>query len=131
MTAQQEFFMALKEALIQKKYDVYDSMLPPDTTPYPFIYLAGSWHNPTDIKRGDLGMITQIVQVWGTPQMRGTISAMCADVLATAKAIETTTNYAYKVRLNETEQQILKDNTTTTPLMQGYTSLRVAYSRRT
>lgn len=130
MTAQQEFFMALKEALIQNGYDVFDSMLPPDTTPYPFIYLAGSWQNPVDIKRGDLGRITQIVQVWGTAQMRGTIDALNEAVLNTAKAIEHTSNYAYKVRLNETEQQIINDNTTNTPLMQGYTSLKVAYSRR-
>lgn len=130
MTAQQEYFMALKEALIQKGYDVYDSMLPPANTPYPFIYLAGSWHNPADIKRGYLGSITQIVQVWGTAQQRGTISTLCGEVLATATAIEHTEHYAYKVRLNETEQQILNDNTTNTPLMQGFTSLRVAYSRR-
>ena len=130
MTAQQEYFMALKKALADKGYDVYDSVLPPDRTPYPFIYLAGSWQNPTDIKRGNLGRITQIVQVWGTAQMRGTISHLCGEVLNTATAIKETDHYAFEVRLNETEQQILNDNTTTTPLMQGYTSLRVAYSRR-
>lgn len=122
--------MALKEALIQEGYSVYDSMLPPERTPYPFIYLSGSWHDPSDIKRGDLGRITQVIQVWGTAQMRGTISTLCGAVLDIAKTIETTANYTYRVRLNETEQQILNDNTTKTPLMQGYTSLRVAYSRR-
>lgn len=130
MTEQQEYFMALRTALKEKGYSVFDGALPPDSTPYPFIYLAGSWHNPTDIKRGTLGMITQVVQVWGTYKMRGTISAICEDVLDTAKSIETTDHYAYKVRLNETEQQIINDDTTNTPLMQGYTSLRVAYSRR-
>lgn len=130
MTEQQEYFMALRKALKEKGYKVYDGALPPENTPYPFIYLAGSWHNPTDIKRGTLGMITQVVQVWGTYKMRGTISAICEDVLDTAKSIKTTDNYAYQVRLNETEQQIINDDTTNTPLMQGYTSLRVAYSRR-
>ena len=130
MTAQQEFFMALKQALKNKGYRVLDGALPPENTPYPFIYLAGSWNNPTDIKRGDLGRITQIVQVWGTYKMRGTISAMSEEVLKTARAIQTTDTFAYRVRLNETEQQILEDNTTNTPLMQGYTSLRVQYSRR-
>ena len=130
MTEQQEYFMALRTALKAKGYRVYDGALPPDNTPYPFIYLAGSWHNPTDIKRGDLGRITQVVQVWGTYKMRGTISEICDDVLKVARTIEYTDNYAYKVRLNETEQQILNDDTTNTPLMQGYTALRVAYSRR-
>lgn len=130
MTAQQEYFMALRSALIQKGYAVYDSVLPPEHTPYPFVYLAGSWNNPQDIKTGDIGKITQIVQVWGTAKMRGTISAMCEAVLDTAKTIKTTEHYAFHIRANETEQQILNDDTTNTPLMQGYTSLRVAYSRR-
>lgn len=130
MTAQQEFFMALKKALTDDGYSVYDSQLPPASTPYPFIYLAGSWENPQDIKKGYIGKITQVIQVWGTAQQRGTISQLCEVVLAKACSVTETTNFAYKVRLNETEQQILNDNTTTTPLMQGYTSLRVAYSRK-
>lgn len=130
MTAQQEYFMALKKALQDQGYSVYDSVLPPASTPYPFIYLAGSWHNPQDIKSGYIGKITQLVQVWGTAQQRGTISNLCGVVLATASAVTETTHYSYKVRLNETEQQILHDNTTNTPLMQGYTSLKVAYSRK-
>ena len=130
MTAQQEYFMALRSALKGLGYDVYDSVLPPDNTPYPFVYLAGSWNNPQDIKTGDIGKLTQIVQVWGTAKMRGTISGMCEAVLATAKTIKETEHFAYHIRANETEQQILNDDTTTTPLMQGYTSLRVAYSRR-
>jgi len=130
MKAQQEYFMALKAELIKKGYSIYDGALPPENTPYPFIYLAGSWSNPLDLKRGNIGKITQVVQVWGTYKMRGTISTMCEDVLNTARTIEQTDHFAYMVRLNETEQQILEDNTTGTPLMQGFTSLRVAYSRR-
>lgn len=130
MIAQQEFFMALKKALQDDGYSVYDSVLPPANTPYPFIYLAGSWENPNDIKSGYIGTITQIVQVWGTAQMRGSISNLLEVVLAKAHSIDHTTNFAFKVRLNETEQQILNDNTTTTPLMQGYTSLKVSYSRK-
>ena len=130
MTPQQEYFMALKADLIEQGLDVYDNQLPPAETPYPFIYLAGSWQNPTDIKAGALGTITQIVQVWGTANMRGTIDELCEKVLKTAYAIKRTKTYAFAVRLNETEQQILNDNTTTTPLMQGYTSIKVAYSRR-
>ena len=130
MTAQQEYFMALKIALIEHGYDVYDDVLPPENTPYPFIYLAGSWNNPKDIKAGVLGKITQLVQVWGTAKMRGTIDKICEDVLRIAYSIKQTKTYAYSVRLNETEQQILNDNTTKTPLMQGYNSIKVAYSRR-
>lgn len=129
MIAQQEYFMALKERLIERGYTVYDNQLPPEGTPYPFIYLAGSWQNPQDIKYGDLGLLTQIVQVWGKATQRGTISRISADVLDAARVV-TTEHYSYKVRLNDTEQQILDDNSTGKPLMQGYTSLRVSYSRR-
>lgn len=129
MIAQQEYFMALKQALIDAGYSVYDNQLPPNNTPYPFVYLAGSWQNPQDIKAGDIGMLTQIVQVWGTANQRGTLSRIASNILAIAKTVQGD-NYAYKVRLNETEQQILDDNTTSTPLMQAYTSLRVSYSRR-
>ena len=130
MNAQQEYFMALKAKLEERGYTVYDSQLPPNNTPYPFIYLAGSWSNPTDIKSGSIGTITQIVQVWGTAKMRGTITDLCAIVLDTANKIERTAHFAYAVRHNLTEQQILNDNTTETPLMQGYNSIKVAYSRR-
>lgn len=130
MTPQQEYFMALKAELIKQGYDVYDNQLPPNNTPYPFIYLAGAWTNPTDIKAGVIGSITQIVQVWGTADMRGTIDRLNGNVLQTAYKIKHTDNYAFSVRLNETEQQILNDDTTSVPLMQGYTTLKVTYSRR-
>lgn len=129
MIAQQEYFMALKQALIDAGYSVYDNQLPPNNTPYPFVYLAGSWQNPQDIKAGDIGMLTQIVQVWGTANQRGTLSSIASNILAIAKTVQGE-HYSYTVRLNETEQQILDDNTTSTPLMQAYTSLRVSYSRR-
>ena len=129
MKAQQKFFMALKKALQQQGYDVYDNALPPEGTPYPFVYLAGTTDNPSDVKLQEAGMLTQIVQVWGRATQRGTISEMSDTVLQVARGIQTA-DYAYAVRMNETEQRILNDNTTKTPLMQGYTSLRVSYSRR-
>ena len=37
---QQEIFTAIKLDLERKGYKVFDGMLPPDKTPYPFIYLG-------------------------------------------------------------------------------------------
>ena len=130
MSAQQEFFMALKQALITKGYSVYDNGLPPESTPYPFVYLAGSTVDSYGLaKAQEAGYITQIVQVWGRAEMRGTISNICQAVLETARTLTESTNYAFALQ-SDSQQQILNDNTTKTPLMQGYSSIRVFFSRK-
>ena len=42
MDPQQELFAALLLALRKQGYDVYDGALPPEDTPYPFLYLGDS-----------------------------------------------------------------------------------------
>ena len=42
MDPQQELFTELLLKLKELGYDVYDTFLPPEDTPYPFIYLADS-----------------------------------------------------------------------------------------
>lgn len=128
--AQQEYFMALKQALIEQGYDVYDNQLPPNNTPYPFIYLAGTNVTGYGAKAQYAGYLTQIVQVWGTADMRGTISDIALAIHETARTLAETAHYAFNLIPSETEQRILNDNTTKTPLMQSYNSLRVFFSRR-
>ena len=41
MDAQQELFIALRNSIAQE-YSVYDGYMPPEDTPYPFVYLADS-----------------------------------------------------------------------------------------
>lgn len=130
MDAQQSFFTALKLSLEASGFDVYDSELPPDGTPYPFIYLAGSTQGFYPAKGQEAGTITQIVQVWGRAEERGSISALARAVIEQANQVTSTDDYSYILQLNETETQILEDNTTTTPLMQAYISMSVFYSRR-
>ena len=130
MDAQQEYFTALKLALIEQGYDVYDNHLPPDNTPYPFIYLADSTQTGMGAKAEFAGYIRQIVQVWGTADQRGTISSIGMAVRETARKLRQTEHYAFNLIPSETEQRMLNDNTTKTPLMQSYNSLRVFFSRR-
>ena len=40
MDPQQEIFSELFKRIKEDGYDVYDGFLPPDNTPYPFVYLA-------------------------------------------------------------------------------------------
>lgn len=42
MDPQQELFTKLLTEIKALGYDVYDGFLPPDGTPYPFVYLADS-----------------------------------------------------------------------------------------
>ena len=128
MNAQQELFMAVKAKLQSLGYSVYDNMLPPDGTPYPFIYLAETRQTQYNAKRQDAGYITFVIQVWGKSTMRGTISEICGNVIEAVRTLGQTANYGYT--LQEREQRIIHDNTTKTPLMQGYNSLTVFYSMR-
>lgn len=128
MNAQQEFFMAVKAKLQALGYDVYDNMLPPEGTPYPFIYLAETRQTQFDAKAQDAGNIVLILQVWGKATMRGTISKICQEAVEAVRTLDATNNYGYILR--EREQRIIPDNTTKTPLMQGYNLLTVFYSRR-
>lgn len=128
MNAQQEFFMAVKAKLESLGYDVYDNMLPPEGTPYPFIYLAETTEMQFNAKMQHAGYIRLVVQVWGRATQRGTISDIGDKVREAVRSLTETDNYGYN--LQEYEQRILNDNTTKTPLMQCYNSLRVFFSRR-
>ena len=130
MDAQQELFTALKLALEYAEIDVYDTQLPPDGVPYPFVYLAGTTQTFFPAKGQESGYITQIIQVWGRADQRGSISALARSVIGIAMGVEQSTNYGFIVRLSDTETQIMDDNTTSTPLMQAYISLSVFFSRR-
>ena len=83
MDSQQELFTALKvqleKALKSKGINVYDTFLPSEGTPYPYVYIGSSqlvddYGNKTMI----LGNITQVVDVWhNNPRKRGELSKLC------------------------------------------------------
>ena len=75
---QQAFFTRLRVE-IEKKYRgrVYDGHLPPDGTPYPFIYLADSMMVDVPTKSGYIARITQTIRVYSNQvDQRGDLSAM-------------------------------------------------------
>lgn len=125
MQAQQELFTYFKTAL-----SAYDGYLPPQNTAYPFYYIADTRMQYGSSKSQDYGYITIIVHVWhDNPKQRGTVSDMMVNIMDVAGSLEETTNYKWSLIRNETEQQILADNTTTPPLVHGWSSLRFSYSR--
>lgn len=115
---QQELFIAIKLALEALGYDVYDGFLPPEDTPYPFIYLGDFQQIDDANKSAVFGDVYPTIHVWSnTPNQRGTVSKMLLDIKTVCRKIEHTTNFAWSLR--DVNQRILADNTTKTPLLHG------------
>ena len=127
MDAQQELFTRLKISLESKGYSVYDGTLPPDGTPYPFIYLGDFSQDETENKSAVMGTVNATIHIWSnTPKNRGTVSAMISDVKAVCRGIEHTDNHAWLCR--NTTQMIIPDNTTNTPLLHGVVQVVYKFS---
>lgn len=126
MTAQQELFTYFKTQL-----NAYDGQLPPQGTQYPFYYLADTRQQFGSAKSNDYGYVTLVVHVWhNDDKQRGTVSVMMNNIIGMAGSLKETSTYKWSLIRNETEQQILADNTTNPPLMHGWSSLRFSYSKK-
>ena len=129
MDPQQELFTALRAALIERGYDVYDGALPPDETPYPFLYLGESRQRDEENKSAIFGRVYQTVHVWhDSPRRRGTVSGMLADIKGAARGLRYTEQFAWCV--SGVEQRILADTSTKTPLLHGVLELEFRFSGR-
>ena len=99
MDSQQELFSALlvqlKKELKSKEISVYDTFLPCEGTPYPYVYIGSSqlvddYGNKTMI----LGTITQVVDVWhNNPMKRGELSEIMQIIKKVARQINHTNNF--------------------------------------
>ena len=126
MQAQQELFTYFKTQL-----NAYDGQLPPRGTTYPFYYIADTRQQYGSAKSHDYGYVTLIVHIWHNDEkQRGTVSEMMQNVMTKVGQLDETTNFKWSLIRNETEQQILADNTTQPPLMHGWSSLRFSYSKK-
>lgn len=116
MDPQQELFIKLKTAIEALGYSVYDGFLPPDGTPYPFVYLGDCNLIDSANKSAVFGTVTQTIHVWHSdPHKRGTVSGMLLAIKKVCRAVNHTTNFAWCVR--GVNQQIFPDTTTKTPLL--------------
>ena len=131
MDPQQELFSTLLVELRKKYKDmdtgVYDTFLPPDGTPYPFVYLADSRQNDQNTKSEVIGRVSQTFHVWhDNPKQRGTVSRILAEIKAMCRILEHTENYAWQIR--DVSQQILPDTTTKQPLLHGVLEVEFQFS---
>ena len=129
MDPQQELFTALLTALKEQGYDVYDGFMPPDDTPYPFVYLADSHQVDAENKSAIFGDVYQTIHVWhDSPKRRGTVSSMLGNIKAMCRSIRATDNFSWSVR--SMDQRILTDTTTKVPLLHGLLDVGFKFSGR-
>lgn len=124
---QQELFTALKRAFEALGYAVYDGALPPDSTPYPFVYLGDAQQIDSSNKNAVFGSVYQTIHVWHSdPRQRGTLSRMLLTLKTACRRLERTPNFAWALR--HVDQRILPDNTTTIPLLHGILEAEFLFS---
>lgn len=122
MDAQQELFtellIQLKAKALEKGYEVYDGALPPEGTPYPFVYLADFRQSENETKSQIIGTVYPVIHVWhNNPRQRGTVSSIIIDIKEVCRRVEHTNNYAWLCKIPN--QRIFNDTTTKTALVHG------------
>lgn len=116
MEPQQMLFSYLLTALKEKGYRVYDGVLPPAGTTYPFIYLGDSQTIDIKRKREIQGTVYQTIHVWhNRPDQRGALSSMILDIKTVCRRLENNSGWL----MAECSSQILPDTTTDAPLLHG------------
>lgn len=127
MDPQQELFAELLTKLREWGYDVYDGALPPENTPYPFVYLADSQQIDEANKTAVFGSVYQTIHIWhNEPKQRGTVSTMLLRIKDICRKIEHTKNFAWYVA--NVNQRIVTDTTTKEPLMHGLLDVEFRFS---
>ncbi len=127
MDPQQEALTELLTKLREWGYDVYDGALPPEDTPYPFVYLADSQQIDEANKTAVFGSVHQTIHVWhNNPNQRGTVSNMMLGIKDICRKIKHTKNFAWHVA--NVNQRIVTDTTTKAPLMHGLLDVEFRFS---
>lgn len=127
MDPQQELFSELLTEIKEIGYDVYDGLLPPKKTPYPFVYMADSQQTDDPNKSAVFGNVYQTIHVWhNSPKKRGEVSKILLDIKQICYKLEQTANFSWMV-LN-INQRILSDNTTDQPLLHGILEIEFKFS---
>ena len=116
--------ITLKEKYEDTGVGVYDTDLPPEDTPYPFVYLADCSESDQATKNEIIGEANLTLKVWhDNIRQRGTVSGILADIKKICRSIEHTAHYAWNMQ--RPTQRITPDNTTKQPLLMGI--LEVGY----
>ena len=115
---QQELFTQIKVDIEALKYAVYDGFLPPENTPYPFVYLGDNQQTDEANKSAVFGNVHQVIHIWhNNPKQRGTVSEMMLNIKKVCRNIRHTAHHSWDIR--GMTSRIIPDNTTKSPLLHG------------
>jgi hypothetical protein len=124
---QQEIFIAIRTAIKNLGYDVFDTVLPPENTPYPFVYIGYAQQLDTRTKTQIIGEVHQRIDVWhSNPERRGDVSEMMMKIKQACRAIRHTANRSVDVTLEN--QTISEDKSTGITLMRGMLEFKINFS---
>lgn len=131
MNPQQELFtrllLDLREIFSTQGIEVYDGILPPEGTVYPFVYLGEFRQEDEANKSAIFGSVYPMIHVYhNDPWKRGTVSKMLMEIIYACRDIEHTDNFAWHIR--DVQQRIIPDNTTKTPLLHGVVEATFRFS---
>lgn len=127
MDPQQEIFTAIRQAIDNLGYSVFDTALPPEGTEYPFVYIGYTQQVDERNKSRIFGSVYQQVDVWhDDAKRRGDVSAMMLAIKQACFALAHTPCYSIDVTLND--QVIQPDNSTGKTLMRGALEFKIKFS---
>lgn len=124
---QQEIFTRLLKNLKTLGFDVYDGFLPPEDTPYPFVYLGEVQQTDDANKTAVFGNVSVTIHVWhNNPKQRGTVSDMQLKIKKACRSIDHTPNFTWSVV--HLSQRVITDTTTDAPLLHGVLDVEFKFS---
>ena len=130
MDPQQELFtrllLDLKERFEPMGYEVYDGVLPPEDTPYPFVYMGDFRQNDAETKTQVIGSVYPMIHVWHNDTMkRGTVSRMMLEIKKAFRNIDNTDNSWLVCNVTS---RIITDTSTKKPLLHGVVEAEFRFS---
>lgn len=127
---QQELFtrllLDLRERFETMGFKVYDCVLPPEGTPYPFVYMGDFRQNDTETKTQVIGSVYPMIHVWhNNPMKRGTVSKMLMEIKKEFRNIDNTDGSWLVCNVSS---RIITDNSTKNALLHGIVEAEFKFS---
>lgn len=118
ISPEQRIFTAVRQACVSTGIDTYD-FLPEDGVSYPFFFVGEQFSNKVKNNKDQVFLsVQQTVHLYHNDhRQRGTVSSLLDGLLREVVAIRRIGGQ--KLTLIDDSQQLVPDNTTSTPLMHG------------
>lgn len=127
ITATQELYDAIYFNLEKLGYVVYET-LPPENVSYPFVVMGEIQKQSSNYKTA-IGVTVNInIDVWGDSESRFSVDTMMNEIDSVTSV--TTNHYEFIKRINESDAQLLHDNSTDKDLLHGILNLTFQMNRK-